>query len=200
MWITETAQEPLLAIALLLAFHAYLRPIDLFRLRVWQLVPPIARSKSARRWTLLLHPREHNAASKTGIFDESLILCDVPLYAKLAPLLGRLVHGRQPDDPLVQMPCQKVLQLVQRAAKAVGVGQLSPVLHSLRHGGPSTDLAMRAWPLEEAQRRGRWRTLRSVARYERGGRVAEQLQRLRPAVLASLLAAERNLWTILASR
>ena len=140
----------------------------MFRLRVWQLVPPIARSKSARRWTLLLHPREHNAASKTGIFDESLILCDVPLYAKLAPLLGRLVHGRQPDDPLVQMPRQKVLQLVQRAAKVVGAGQLSPVLHSLRHGGPSTDLAMRARSLEEAQKRGRWRTFRSVARYERG--------------------------------
>ena len=199
-WIAETRGQPLVAIALLLAFHAYLRPIDLFRLRVWQLVPPIARSRSATRWTLVLHPREDNAASKTGVFDESLILCDIPLYAKLAPLLGRLVHGRHRDEPLVQMPRSQVLRLVAQAAQAVGVSQLAPVLHSLRHGGPSADLAMKARSLDEAQKRGRWRTLRSVARYERGGRVAEQLQRLPRHVLAYLLGAERNLWTTLASR
>ena len=93
-----------------------------------------------------------------------------------------------------------MLRLLTQASRAVGVTQLAPVLHSLRHGGPSTDLAMKSRSVTEAQKRGRWRTLRSVARYERGGRVSEQLQRLPRHVLASLLAAERNLWTTLASR
>ena len=149
---------------------------------------------------MVLHPREHNAASKTGVFDKPIILCDVPMYAKLAPLLGRLVHGRHPDEPFVQMPRDQVLRLVAQAARAVGCRNSPQCLHSLRHGGPSTDLAVKARLLEEAQKCGRWRTLRSVARYERGERVAEQLQRLPRHVLASLLVAERNLWTTLASR
>ena len=200
VWLVKEKGEVDLALCLLLAYHAYLRPIELFSFRVWQLVAPISKSRSAARWTLVLHPREHNVSSKTGAYDQSLVLADVELYKPLAPLLHRLRRDRNPDEPLVRMPRPKVLKLLAEGAKAVGVGALAPVLHSLRHGGPSTDVALGLRGLTEVMKRGCWQSLRSVARYERGGRVAEQLSRLPQHVVASLLVAERSLWTILASR
>ena len=93
----------------------------------------------------------------------------------------------------------QALALLVEGARAVGAACLSPVLHSLRHGGLSTDVAMGARSLEEVMKRGRWQSMRSVARYARGGRVGEQLSLLPQPVVACLCAAERSLWSILKS-
>ena len=51
-------------------------------------------------------------------------------------------------------------------------------IYQTRHGGASHDAASRHRPIEEIQKRGRWRCLRSVARYENGGRINQVLNRL----------------------
>ena len=50
--------------------------------------------------------------------------------------------------------------------------------YMLRHGGPSYDRAYTLRTLEEIQKRGRWKSANSVRRYEKGGRVAEQLHKV----------------------
>ena len=42
---------------------------------------------------------------------------------------------------------------------------LGPVLHQLRHSGPSIDIALRVRDLGGVQKRGRWGAVESVRRY-----------------------------------
>ena len=146
-----------------------------------------------------MYPRELGVSSKTGAFDESVVLGDIALYKELPDVLQKLVAGRHRDEFLVSKPRQWALRLLVEGAQAVGAGSLAPVLHSLRHGGPSTDVAMGARSLEEVMKRGRWQSMRSVARYARGGRVGEQLSVLPAHVVKSLCVAERSLWSTLKS-
>ena len=73
------------------------------------------------------------------------------------------------------------------------------ILHPyrLRHGGASTDYASRRRSLPEIQRIGRWRSFRSLRRYEKGGRLNQFLQSLPPATLQAALAAEDRLRSLL---
>ena len=199
IWLVRVKGERQLARGLALAYHAYLRPVDLFGLRVGQLFPPVQGSRSARRWGLVMYPRELGVPSKTGAYDESVVLGDVPLYKEIPAVLQLLVAHRPRSQFLVEMPRHRALQLLVEGARAVGAGSLAPVLHSLRHGGPSTDVAMGARSLGEVMKRGRWQSMRSVARYARGGRVGEQLSGLPTHVVTSLCAAERSLWSTLRS-
>ena len=50
-------------------------------------------------------------------------------------------------------------------------------LYVLRHSGASSDAWEERRDLSAIQRRGRWRAASSVRRYEKGGRLAEQLAR-----------------------
>ena len=52
------------------------------------------------------------------------------------------------------------------------------VPYQLRHGGPSHDRLQQTRSLEAIQKRGRWKQLRSVARYEKAGRVAQEAMKL----------------------
>ena len=199
VWLVRVKGEKQLARGLLLAYHAYLRPVDLFSLRVGQVIPPVPGSRSARRWGLVMYPRELGVSSKTGAYDESVVLGDIALYKELPDVLQKLVAGRHRDEFLVSKPRHLALRLLVEGAQAVGAGSLAPVLHSLRHGGPSTDVAMGGRSLEEVMKRGRWQSMRSVARYARGGRVGEQLSVLPAHVVKSLCVAERSLWSTLKS-
>ena len=50
--------------------------------------------------------------------------------------------------------------------------------HQLRHAGPSFDYAERLLDLPSIQLRGRWLTEASVRRYQKSGRLNEQVQEL----------------------
>jgi hypothetical protein len=53
-------------------------------------------------------------------------------------------------------------------------------MYMFRHAGASTDFALKLRPLAEIKLRGRWKSDASLRRYEKGGRLADQLQRLPP--------------------
>ena len=56
------------------------------------------------------------------------------------------------------------------------------MMYIFRHAGASTDFAWKVRPLAETKLRRRWKVDQSLRRYEEGGRLAEQLDRL-PAPL-----------------
>ena len=74
-------------------------------------------------------------------------------------------------------------QKFQQAMRLSHLAALHATPHCLRHGGPSTDFALKFRSLEEIQRRGRWRAHASVRRYEKAGRLNKQLAVLSPAQL-----------------
>eukprot|EP00973_Karenia_brevis_P067713 9420352-Karenia_brevis.AAC.1 len=66
----------------------------------------------------------------------------------------------------------------QRAAEALQL-KPRPVLHQLRHSGPSADRAEKLRTLLEIKHRGRWMADKSVARYNKQGRINQQLDGLK---------------------
>ena len=57
----------------------------------------------------------------------------------------------------------------KKTVTALGVPEAVP--YQARPGGPSIDLALRRRELGSAKKRGRWRTDRSLRRYEEAGRL-----------------------------
>ncbi len=68
-----------------------------------------------------------------------------------------------------------------------------PHLYRLRHGGASHDVAMKWRNLDEVQKRGSWRSTRSLARYAKPARLNEQLRAVDDAVLQDLEHRESEL-------
>ena len=69
------------------------------------------------------------------------------------------------------------------------MGSVAPSLYKLRHGGPSHDIAAVLRSLATVKKRGRWGTDASVRRYEKGARLAEQMDKLTPEVRDRALTA-----------
>ena len=67
----------------------------------------------------------------------------------------------------------------KRACNLVGI---RAVPYQARHSGASIDRLKEVRTLGEVQKRGRWMSHKSVARYEKGGRLGEQMNRLPKAL------------------
>ncbi|CAK8994560.1 unnamed protein product [Durusdinium trenchii] len=66
------------ALMMAMCFVLYLRPGEVSRLRCRDLVPPVkSTKKSARTWSVVLHPVELEVASKTSEFDETVTFDDL---------------------------------------------------------------------------------------------------------------------------
>ncbi len=68
-----------------------------------------------------------------------------------------------------------------------------PHLYRLRRRGASLDVAMKWRSLDEVQKRGAWRSTRSLARYAKPARINEQLAALDGGVLVELERREVEL-------
>ena len=70
-------------------------------------------------------------------------------------------------------------------------GSLQP--YQLRHSGASHEMNQRFRSATEVQKRGRWAAAKSLARYERGARLAEMWQKYSPESAAFIEAASSRL-------
>jgi len=161
-------------------FILYVRPSEALRLQVGDIVPPqpSLRGPSGRKWSVVLNPFERGAASKTGEFDESLVL-DNNEFAFFDAILQAATQGRPAGAPLF---AGTYADWAARFATAGRLAQLEalgpPVLYQLRHGGASHELLSGARDVPGIKKRGRWVTDTSLRRYEKGGRVAQQMAKL----------------------
>ena len=118
-------------------------------------------------------------ASKTGQYDESL-LADSTAFPFMTEVL-RFLHLRKSGTGLLfrltyaQWRTAFVASFLPLALEELG----SPVLHQLRHGGASHEMMTGARDIVGVQKRGRWGSVRSLRRYEKGGRVGQLLGKLR---------------------
>ena len=184
-----------MAFAVVLTFHAYLRPSECLRIRARDIIPPM-RGRQHRHWSILLHPAEQQRASKTNEFDESLRI-DLDDFQFLQHGLRFLREGLLPDDRICDFTQAQWAAAFRHAARAEELDGLAPHLYQLRHSGPSHDLAAGLRELPLVKHRGRWRADASVRRYTKGGRLTEQLMRLRGPVRARAVAAALQLPALL---
>ncbi|CAK0850468.1 unnamed protein product, partial [Prorocentrum cordatum] len=170
------------ALAILMMMELYLRPGEPFLLRGRDVVA--GSLSGAREWTptsVLLHPFEMRTPSKSQEFDQTIVL-DLDRQAALADALVQLGLERG-VGPLLDLTPSALRRALDEAAAAWRLGPLGPLdAYRFRRTGASVDFATGARRLEEIQRRGRWRSARSLRRYEHGGRLADLLRRLPPDV------------------
>jgi len=174
-----------------LMFAVYCRPSEALRLRVGDVVPPQPSlgGISGTRWSLVLNPIERGSSSKTGEYDESIVL-DNDDYAFLSPLLRAMTTGRRADEQLLPGDYQTWAGVFGAAGVALRLQELGPpVLYQLRHGGASAELLSGQRDVSGIKKRGRWLSDTSLRRYEKGGRIAQQMARLPAAAQAAAAQA-----------
>ena len=105
------------------------------------------------------------------------------------------------DRPAFDFSYPEFLREMKRTGREIGLterqlgtGQRGSLLpYQLRHSGASHDMNKRSRAAAEVQKRGRWASAKSLARYERGARLAEMWQKYSPATAAFIEAASSRL-------
>jgi len=145
-------------------------------------------------WAVILHPLERGVPSKTGVFDETLLIDDVAHYPWLPLLLSKLRNRSGVTQRIFNLSYQEWSDAYRRAGIKAKLKTLGPpVLHQQRHGGASTDLANGTRDPSGVKKRGRWKCDSSMNRYLRGGRIQQVLGSLSQALLARARAAEETI-------
>ena len=171
---------------LLLMVDAYLRPSELLSLRRGSLVPPA--QGGLRDWSLHLFPQEESKRSKVGSADDTVVM-NSERMRWADPVLAHLASGPAAER-LFPWDYQQFGRLVQGAAERL---RIQAVPYQARHSGISLDRAFRLRSQEEAMKRGRWSSFRSIVRYEKTGHLNEAWRRLDPDVQAHALVCEECL-------
>ena len=181
-----------MSIATLTAHQAYLRPEELHSLRKQDAVRPTGRSGAESAWSLLLGPIELRKPTKTGIFDDCVMLDHPELLWTTEHLARYKALGDQSDRlwPWTREAYEREFAIV---VKRLGLSSWGLVPYSLRHSGPSWDRSMNRLSLAEVQRRGRWLDQRTVMRYEKSSRTSALLADLNPVFLRYLRRCESAL-------
>jgi integrase len=185
-----------IGLMMLLCFCLYLRPGEVTRLRVQDLVPPVHGSGGGgAEWTAILHPLEEHIPSKTQEYDETVSF-DKPWMRFIAEATYRHLNlsGRGKAEKIFSCSAQQMKKFMEKGFNKLGLESLgSAHPYRLRHGGASRDYQHKMRSLTEIQKRGRWKSAASVRRYEKGGRLNQLLRSLAPKVLMKLQSATKRI-------
>jgi hypothetical protein len=179
-----------LAFGLLLAVEAYLRPSELLGVKCGDFIAPAHGGVAA--WVLLLHPSERGERSKVGSQDDTIPL-DSSRFRALTPMVEALSR-RPAEESLIGLDYSQFLELFNKWARRLHLG-VQP--YSARHSGASIDRAVNERPLDLVRKRGRWKQMSSVVRYDKTGRVNDSWRSLDAEVKVFCLECERVLEMVL---
>ena len=126
------------------------------------------------RCALHVNPDYRKKYSKTGELDESLLVS----RRWLGRALEHWAQRREGEAELWPFHLGALRQEFMRHALALGLASLRPVLYMGRHSGASLDRLENRYCQAEVQRRVRWRSTSSVARYEKHALVQQVYQSL----------------------
>ncbi len=166
----------------------YLRPSAFLRLMIADVVPPVA-GVGSEDWVLIISPFEKGISTKTGYFDETVLLANraVPEYGKL---LGEHIAQRRRaalaldptllDDQigLWDFNAKEFLTEWRLAVDDLGLAEDLGTPHQARHGGASYDTIMKYRTPAEVVDRGHWSTLTSARIYNKPGRIQKLVAKL----------------------
>ena len=138
-------------------------------------------------WTILACPSFLKQVSKTGDQDLSLALDSVWIQF-LMPIVEQLSKGSR-SQKVFPFSYGQFLKVFVEAKQRLQISQLVP--YQMRHSGASIDYAMSYRTTSEIQRRGGWRQAKSVARYERSGRLGHSMMKYTASQIAHFENCER---------
>ena len=181
-----------MGVFLLTCLSSYCRPGELFTVRRCDWIAPVRHVLST--WSVILFPEEEGRSSKTGQFNDS-VLMDSAWLGFLKTDYERM-HNPRSTAYCWPFTYQDFVKEWRAVLAELGLEKLKLVPYQLRHSGPSNDLARGYRNLEEAKKRGRWSQSKSMQRYERRGRLGQDYQLLSPLQRQTFELAEKSLEAI----
>ena len=127
------------------------------------------------KWCLVMKLEEYGDVSKTGVSDESIIW-DSQETMFLGEVFAAIKKQGPPKSRVWIFEYPELAKSFKESAVAMGLDPFVP--YQLRHSGPSWDRLHARRSQNAVMKRGRWKSLASLARYEKGGMVTKQYQRL----------------------
>ena len=173
--------KPRTAAAVVVALYTYGRPGEVVNIFVDDVILPSSGAGPRYRTTAILFgASERGLYTKTGQQDDTVVIDDrCPAY--LSGIVKELA-ARAPSERIFgDLTLSGFETAVKGAAHRLGYKYFAIVPHTFRHSGPSNDMYHKRRKLPEIQKRGRWKSVRSVARYEKSGRLLRQWGRLTPS-------------------
>jgi hypothetical protein len=183
-----------MAVYLVWMVTTYMQPGKPLTVRRGDLVAPV-RGVSVE-WHVNLFPEERPDRSKTYASNDS-----VCLTTKLAPWFPRLMRAlaKGPSSELLfSFSYPNFCKAFEHCRKELGLPPIVP--YKSRHSGPSIDMARGNRNRQEIRDRGRWKSEKSVIRYEQRARLAQSCQRLPASLQAHLDRCEQHLGDVLLGR
>ncbi|CAK0801976.1 unnamed protein product, partial [Prorocentrum cordatum] len=172
-----------MAVAVLVALSAYLRPGELRGLRVRDVVPPaLGYGPEYQKWSLILGPSDSiGGPTKTGVYDDNVTM-DHENLQFLDRFFELHRQGKGSNDPLWGFTQAEFGAMIAKALKVRQLEGLGIAPYSLRRAGPSWDAITGRRSQLEVQRRGRWASMSSLIRYEKSSKVNSLLVNLDDSV------------------
>ena len=119
-------------------------------------------------WALLVFPSERAERSKIGEADNSILLDST--WARWMNQVWDVLYVKADGSCVWNFSYAHLVKEFQHTSRRLGV---SVVPYQCRHSGASHDRAVEARPLLEIQKRGQWKSSRSVMRYEKSARLGQ---------------------------
>ncbi|CAK0861131.1 unnamed protein product, partial [Prorocentrum cordatum] len=196
-------RQQLVGAGVAVAFDGYLRLSELLHLKACDVTCLRHSATSAYpQVSITLMPAAPadcppSVTTKAGEYDDTVTFGGIGSAGIsrrwVAKLLRDLKATTPPTRPLFPFSHREFEVAFREAADAAGLQRLRLCPHSLRHGGASTDFALKHRSLAEVQRRGRWKCAASVRRYEKAGRLTRQLAKLSRGQLSDAARVGRRL-------
>ena len=172
-----------------LSFSCYLRPSESLGVMTMDLVEAAPEYGDMMGTpVLILAPFERQKPTKTGVFDQVVLLNDTAIlnlndaifwWKKNALLRNGFTVASDPGHVRMwDLHPAEYLKQWKLAAADCNLSQIAESPYQNRHGGASRDRARRLRTPEEVQRRGRWAASSSMDWYDKPGRVQELIGKM----------------------
>eukprot|EP00438_Fugacium_kawagutii_P022824 Skav218924 [mRNA] locus=scaffold2031:23111:23944:+ [translate_table: standard] len=167
-------KTPLLAAAVLLQLDTYARPSEILKMRKSDVIRPS--SQHCKFWGIIIGNSERDEVTKTGTQDDTVLL-DSHDRAFAVQILEMLYnHAKSPQSKLFGSTTLRAYEVAMKhACQTAGLARFRFSPHSVRHSGPSIDSLQKSRAPEQIMSRGRWRTLKSIQRYQKPGQMLARM-------------------------
>ena len=180
--------SPLLAAAAIVQLDTYARPSELLRVKKQDVIRPS--TKHCKYWGIIFGNSARQEKTKTGTQDDTVLFdsTDRP-YAKQVLQMVYNRTRRSTDSLFGQTTLSEYEDVMKRARSKAKLGQFSLTPHTVRHSGPSIDSLQKTRHPEEILARGRWRSMKSIQRYQKPGQMLASMNRIGDEIWVQAKAA-----------
>ena len=149
----------------------YLRPGENMRLRGRDFIRPVG--GQVRLWTILVCSSELEVPSKVGEFDDSIVWDHAELQF-MTRVFGKFAEKN--EELAWRFSYHHLCAMFGEVVAELRVQNMVP--YSLRHSGASWDATSGRRSLQGIQKRGRWKSHKSLVRYEKSGRIGVEYAKI----------------------